>query len=199
MNELARELDDLGGADITAALDELPVHAFLLDTNGTVLWHNRTSRQVLGPRLGRDWVDVMTEQSIRATDRVWQQMLRSGTPVEVTVELVLPDGTSAGRDVSVAPLREGGSIIGVFGIGVPLHELTSEPERLEELGLTPRQVEILQLLAEGKSTEQIAVELYISKTTVRNHVSNLLANLGVHSRVQAVILASRAGLIKPSD
>jgi NarL family two-component system response regulator LiaR len=54
---------------------------------------------------------------------------------------------------------------------------------------------VLQLLAEGKSTEQIADELFLSKTTVRNHIAHLMANLGVHTRVQAVIAASRAGLI----
>ena len=62
--------------------------------------------------------------------------------------------------------------------------------------LTERQLEVLQLLAEGKSTAQIADELVISKTTVRNHVAHVLANLGVHTRVQAVIAASRAGLIR---
>jgi DNA-binding NarL/FixJ family response regulator len=62
--------------------------------------------------------------------------------------------------------------------------------------LTDRQLEVLQLLAEGKSTDQIADELVISKTTVRNHIAHMLANLGVHTRVQAIIAASRAGLIR---
>jgi DNA-binding NarL/FixJ family response regulator len=62
--------------------------------------------------------------------------------------------------------------------------------------LTERQLEVLQLLVEGKSTDQIADELVISKTTVRNHIAHALANLGVHTRVQAVVAASRAGLIR---
>ena len=64
-----------------------------------------------------------------------------------------------------------------------------------EHGLTPRQTEILQLLAEGHSTSQIAAALYLSKTTVRNHIAHLFANLGVHTRVQAIVAGSRRGLI----
>ncbi len=62
--------------------------------------------------------------------------------------------------------------------------------------LTERQLEVLQLLAEGKSTQQIADELVLSKTTVRNHIAHVLANLGAHTRVQAVIAASKAGLVR---
>jgi PAS domain S-box-containing protein len=65
--------------------------------------------------------------------------------------------------------------------------------------LTPRQLEILQLLADGRSTAQIADELFLSRTTVRNHIARLLANLGVHTRVQAVVAGTRLGLIHVPD
>jgi MerR family transcriptional regulator, light-induced transcriptional regulator len=61
--------------------------------------------------------------------------------------------------------------------------------------LTPRQREVLEGLAEGKSTEQIATELVLTPVTVRNHVANILAALGVHSRLEAVVTARRRGLI----
>ena len=61
--------------------------------------------------------------------------------------------------------------------------------------LTRRQVEILQLLAEGESTRQIAERLHLSEVTVRNHFARTLASLGVHTRVQAIVEASRLGLI----
>jgi len=61
--------------------------------------------------------------------------------------------------------------------------------------LTPRQREVLAGLAEGKSTEQIATELVLTPVTVRNHVANILAALGVHSRLEAVVSARRRGLI----
>jgi DNA-binding NarL/FixJ family response regulator len=61
--------------------------------------------------------------------------------------------------------------------------------------LTKRQHDVLRLLAEGRSTAEIATELGLSRTTVRNYVANLLAALGVHSRLQAVVAAREAGLI----
>ena len=62
--------------------------------------------------------------------------------------------------------------------------------------LTKRQLEVLRLLAEGLSTAEIATELGLRKTTVRNYIANLLVALGAHTRLQAVIAARKAGLIE---
>jgi methanogenic corrinoid protein MtbC1/DNA-binding CsgD family transcriptional regulator len=62
--------------------------------------------------------------------------------------------------------------------------------------LTPRQTQVLRGLSEGKSTDQIAGELFLTPVTVRNHIANILAALGVHSRLQAVVAARRRGLIE---
>ena len=62
--------------------------------------------------------------------------------------------------------------------------------------LTQRQLEILHLLAQGKTTGEITSELGLSRTTVRNHVANLLTALGAHSRLQAVLIARRAGILE---
>jgi DNA-binding NarL/FixJ family response regulator len=62
--------------------------------------------------------------------------------------------------------------------------------------LTARQLDVVRLLAEGKSTAEIATELNLSQTTVRNHVAGLMAALGVHTRLQAVIAAKRAGFLE---
>jgi DNA-binding NarL/FixJ family response regulator len=61
--------------------------------------------------------------------------------------------------------------------------------------LTRRQLDVLCLLAEGKSTAQIADDLGLSRTTVRNYIANLLTALGVHSRLEAVIAARKAGIL----
>lgn len=61
--------------------------------------------------------------------------------------------------------------------------------------LTPRQIEVLKLLAAGSSTRAIARRLGISQLTVRNHVESLLRKLEVHSRLEAVSLAHRSGLV----
>jgi len=61
--------------------------------------------------------------------------------------------------------------------------------------LTQRQVEVLSLLAAGKSTREIASLMCVSIHTVRNHVSQILFKLHVHSRVEAVALARKLGVI----
>jgi DNA-binding CsgD family transcriptional regulator len=63
--------------------------------------------------------------------------------------------------------------------------------------LTAREKEILRLLAQGKTTSEIARELFISPVTVRNHVGAVLSTLNVHSRVEAVALAFRHHLVSP--
>jgi PAS domain S-box-containing protein len=61
--------------------------------------------------------------------------------------------------------------------------------------LTPRELDVLQLLAAGLSTDKIARQLGMTRATVRNHVQNLLPKLGVHSRIEAAVVALKAGLV----
>jgi DNA-binding NarL/FixJ family response regulator len=66
------------------------------------------------------------------------------------------------------------------------------------VGLTPREREVLVLLAEGHDVRQIASRMQVQVSTVRGYVKSLLGKFGVHSQLQAVVLASRAGLIGDS-
>jgi two-component system response regulator DesR len=92
--------------------------------------------------------------------------------------------------VSAVPLEDGGVVVGVFGL----------IEKRADSGfvappppdLTPRQVEVLRLLEQGRSTKQIAAELHLSTETVRNHVRRLFHALGVNSRLEAVAAARAA-------
>ncbi len=70
---------------------------------------------------------------------------------------------------------------------------TDQPDDL--LALSDREREILRLVAQGRDNTEIAQELYLSPSTVKNHVSSILEKLGVDSRVQAAVRAARAGIV----
>ena len=72
---------------------------------------------------------------------------------------------------------------------------TINSARLEELGITPRELEVLQLIAEGLSTKEMAERLFVSENTVKTHTSRVLDKLGASRRTQAVQLAKSQGLI----
>ena len=71
-----------------------------------------------------------------------------------------------------------------------------EGQRIEPL--TPRELEILELLKEGYTNRQIARELFISPGTVKNHVEHIIAKLGVSDRTQAVVRGLELGILKLS-
>jgi len=62
--------------------------------------------------------------------------------------------------------------------------------------ITPREREVLQSLAEGLSNKEIAAKLHMSVDTERTHMMNILNKLGVHSRLQALVFATRHGLVE---
>lgn len=120
-----------------------------------------------------------------------------------------------GRSRALEPLR--GALAGAVALGAePLRreiealgrrarlELTPEAEPApasvrphDRFGLTARELEVLALVAEGRTNRQIADELFITEKTAGHHVSNLLGKLDAATRVEAAAIAHRLGLLDP--
>ncbi len=78
-----------------------------------------------------------------------------------------------------------------------MSRLVAHPEPMERptSDLSARELEVLRLIAGGAGTGAIALALGLSQHTVRNHVRNLTAKLGAHSKLEAVVIGTRQGLI----
>ena len=84
---------------------------------------------------------------------------------------------------------------GATQVGEPVMAVPAAPSRpLNDLGLSVRELEVLALVAAGRTNGQIAKELFISPKTASVHVTHILDKLGVSSRIEAAMIAARAGL-----
>ena len=120
---------------------------------------------------------------------------------------------TVGGAVRFSPIQLGpkGLLNGLGGAGDGLPGLEGEVRRLrhrraqdagsaERLSrLTPRELEILQLMAEGRSPEAISATLGVTPATLRTHTQNLITRLGVHSKMEALVLAIRHGTVTTVD
>jgi two-component system, NarL family, response regulator len=73
---------------------------------------------------------------------------------------------------------------------------TKLKERMKKPELSQRELEVLQLITNGNTNQQIAATLYITEGTVKYHVNNILGKLGVNDRTQAVVAAIKRGIVK---
>jgi DNA-binding NarL/FixJ family response regulator len=73
----------------------------------------------------------------------------------------------------------------------------AKPQELA--ALSERELEVLRLVAEGLSNEEVGTRLFVSRATVKTHVANILMKLGVRDRIQAVVFAYESGLVQPGS
>lgn len=186
-------LESLGN-DVEEALEHINVPSYVLDDHGIIRWVNPAAGRLVGDVRGKQFTSVVApEEKSRAQHEFARKV--TGTAKTTDADVVLFDGEGNRTLVEVHSVRllQGGRVVGVFG--QLEHEPVSEPVAAVH-DLTPRQAEVLRLLEHGRSTEQIAAELHLSKETVRNHIRHILQALGVHSRIEAVAVARHEHLAR---
>jgi PAS domain S-box-containing protein len=179
-------LDEMG-ADLEDALEAISVPSYVIDASGVVRWLNPAAMKLVGDVRGRQYTSVVAPEDTRRARELFAQKVMGTADVTDSEAMLLDEaGERVPVEISSVPLRREGRVIGVFG---QFSKGPEKPAHPPDPRLTPRQAEVLELLAQGRSTGQIAGELTVSKETVRNHVRELLRAMGVSSRLEAVALS----------
>jgi PAS domain S-box-containing protein len=180
--------------DVQRALDDVNVPSYAIDRFGVIRWLNPAGLKLLGDVRGRQQSSVVAPEQVReARESFTRKLLGTERSTDASVVVLGSEGERLQVDISSVPLHDGGRIVGVFGIVA--HREDSTPPGPHP-HLTPRQNQVLHLLAAGRSTSQIAAELHLSIDTVRNHIRRMLKTLGVHSRIEALAVAHREGILR---
>lgn len=200
MASLEEQLAALAG-DIHASLQEVPVPMYILDRKGTIIWLNDAAEKLVPGATGRKFTDVLAPDQVHHARRLFAlRMLGSAPFADHTTTINPPGGERVEVDISSVPLRKGRQIVGVYGVIRVEHPVPSETAVAADAPvLTPRQHEILRLLGEGLTTNQMAERMGLSPETVRNHVKSTLRELHAKSRLEGVLKAYRFGLLRPPD
>jgi DNA-binding CsgD family transcriptional regulator len=180
--------------DLAPSISRLTVPAYILDRNGVVRWLNAEALAEFGDLRGKRIGQIVERDYLTlARQEFAAKILGTVEASEGSIALRTVDGRRVNVEVSSTTLLDQGSIVGVFGLADPTEEAPKPP--LASVPVTPRQMDVLRHLARGQSTATIAETLGIATETVRNHVRAIIARLGVHTRLEAVLRAHELGIL----
>ena len=184
----------------TWLIDSLLVPATLHDADGRFVHVNaaaeRASGKLAAELVGREITHLLPREEHENVRAQFRRAVERGEPTDFETAFVDAGGHLRGVRVQQLPLRDGDTTVGVFTLAFDVRRPSSEPSQFRpDPRLTPRQREILDLIAAGLSTAEVARELTLSPETVRNHLRNASRELRAHSRVEAIAAAQRLGLL----
>jgi NarL family two-component system response regulator LiaR len=132
-------------------------------------------------------IKVIALTSFKEEDLI-QRALQAGA-----ISYLLKNVSASELAEAIRGAQAGRSTLAPEATAALIHAATRPPQVVYDL--TPRELEVLALLAQGQSNPQIAKELVVSRSTVKFHVSSILSKLGVESRTEAVAIALKNNLV----
>jgi DNA-binding NarL/FixJ family response regulator len=182
-----------GEAAVALAASEHP-DVVLMDVRMPVMDGLEATRRITEPGAGAPKVVILTTFDL---DDYVYEALRAGAS-----GFLLKDAPRADLAAAIRVAAAGDALLSpsitrrlIEAFARRPAAVAPSPSRLASL--TPRERDILLLVARGRSNTEIAQDLVVSEATVKTHVGHLLAKLGLRDRVQAVILAYETGAITP--
>jgi PAS domain S-box-containing protein len=181
-------------------VDRLVVPVSLHDVDGRFVHVNAAAERASGKSdadlRGREITYLLPREAHANVLAQFRRAVERGEPTDFETAFVDASGHLRGARVHQLPLRDGDTIVGVLTFAFDVRRPPSEIIGLRpDPQLTLRQRQILELIASGLSTAEVAKELTLSTETVRNHLRNASQELHAHSRVEAIATAQRLGLL----
>lgn len=173
--------------------------ASLHDVEGRFLYANPAAERASGRSnaewLGRLFSDPLPPSAKRSVEAHFRRAVERGEPADFETVFIDASGQRRGVRAQHLPIRDGDEVVGVLILAFDARLSSREAGVMIVPTLTRRQTEILELVASGLTTAEIARELTLSAETVRNHVRSVLSKLNAHTRPEAVAAAQRLGLL----
>ena len=188
--EVAGEAGD--GAEAVALARELTPDVVLMDVRMPVMDGIEATRRIVD---GEEAPRVLVLTTFDLDEYVYEA-LRAGAS-----GFLLKDAPEEQLVAGIRIVADGGSLFAPAVTRRMIERFASRPTEAPPAldDLTPREHEVLKLVARGLSNAEIAATLVVSEHTVKTHVARILSKLDLRDRVQAVVLAYEAGIVRPGE
>ena len=204
--------------ELLAAFERTGDGVYVVDYDQNIVFWNRTAERVLGHKatdvIGRKCFDLIAggdylgHPFCSSDCEVIECARRGHAPANYDVRTNSSSGKPKWLNISIVVLagRKKRSTLTVHlfrditgerrrALHAPVQAQSPAEEEGALARLTRREAEVLQCLSMGMTNRRVAAALGVSETTVRNHIEHLLAKLGVHSKLEAVLLAARHRIV----
>jgi DNA-binding NarL/FixJ family response regulator len=183
------------GAAAVAAARHLDPDVVLMDVRMPIMDGLEATRRLLTPGSP---VKVLILTTFDLDDYVYEA-LRAGASGFLLKDAPAADLVRAVRVVAAGEALLAPSVTRRLIAEFAARPRTRQPRPAALAGLTPRETEVLRLIARGRSNQEIAAELVVAEQTVKTHVGRILAKLGLRDRAQAVVFAYESGLVTAGE